>query len=53
MSDHPSTLVGEILAGSAVVGTALGYAPEVAALFAIVFYAIRIWRMMRGRENGE
>lgn len=53
MHQHPAVTVCEAMSGLAIVGTLLGYAPQVAALMAAVFYVVRIWYMVKGKTDGE
>ena len=57
MSDHasiPLNLTGDIISGVAVAGTLMGYLPDIAAVAAMLWYAIQIfdWIQQR-RKNGD
>lgn len=49
MSNHIalSQVIGDVAAGSAVIGSLAGYLPEIAAGMAIIYYLIQFYRWLR------
>jgi len=53
MSNHfgLAQLVGDVAAGSAVIGSLAGYLPEIAAGMAIIYYLFQFYRWLRSVDN--
>lgn len=56
MSDHanvPLNVTGDVISGVAVVGTLMGYLPDLAAIVAMLWYGVQLWDwwVERGRRN--
>lgn len=50
MSNHYQ-IVGDIIAGTAVLGSLAGYLPEIAAGMAIVYYLFQFYRWLRSTTD--
>ncbi len=47
MHSHPIAVIGDVVAGVAVLGSLAGFLPNIAALMAIVWYAVQLYTWWR------
>lgn len=54
MSQHPHLgVVGDVISGAAVIGTLAGYLPYIAALGAVIWYAIQIYDRLFNHRGAD